>query len=76
MWSIWTLDGLATVEEIRQSAALLPAATEFVAIEGGNHAQFGSYGAQEGDNPAAIPAAEQQAQAAAATVAALDALCR
>lgn len=71
-----TLDGLATVEEIRQSAALLPAATAFVAIEGGNHAQFGSYGPQGGDNPAAIPAAEQQAQAAAATVAVLDALCR
>jgi hypothetical protein len=71
-----TLDGLATVEEIEQSRALLPAATEFVAIEGGNHAQFGSYGPQRRDNPAAIPAAEQQAQAAAATVALLDALCR
>lgn len=71
-----TLDGLATVDEIEQSRALLPAATTFVAIEGGNHAQFGSYGAQDGDNAATIPAAEQQAQAAAATVAALDALCR
>ena len=71
-----TLDGLATVEEIRQSATRLPAATAFVAVEGGNHAQFGSYGPQGGDNPATIPAAEQQAQAAAATVALLDALCR
>ena len=33
-----------------------------VAIEGGNHAQFGNYGPQRGDAPAAISAAEQQAQ--------------
>lgn len=32
-------------------------------IEGGNHAQFGNYGPQKGDLPAAISAAEQQAQA-------------
>jgi pimeloyl-ACP methyl ester carboxylesterase len=29
-------------------------------IEGGNHAQFGNYGAQKGDLPAAISAEEQQ----------------
>lgn len=34
-----------------------------VEIEGGNHAQFGNYGLQKGDPPAAISAAEQQAQA-------------
>ena len=34
-----------------------------VEIEGGNHAQFGNYGPQKGDLPAAISAAEQQAQA-------------
>ena len=33
-----------------------------VEIEGGNHAQFGNYGPQEGDLPAAISAEEQQAQ--------------
>lgn len=70
-----TLDGLATADEIAASAALLPAATVFVPIEGGNHAQFGSYGPQDRDNAATIPAAQQQAQAAAATVAALDAIC-
>ena len=33
-----------------------------VEIEGGNHAQFGNYGPQEGDLPATISAEEQQAQ--------------
>ena len=40
-----------------------------VEIEGGNHAQFGNYGPQKGDLPAAISAEEQQAQ----TVAAIEA---
>ena len=31
-------------------------------ISGGNHAQFGSYGAQKGDGQASITAAEQQKQ--------------
>jgi len=33
-----------------------------VCIEGGNHAQFGSYGTQKGDGTAAIPAEEQWAR--------------
>lgn len=37
-----------------------------VEITGGNHAQFGNYGAQKGDPPATISAAEQQAQAVSA----------
>lgn len=40
-----------------------------VEIQGGNHAQFGNYGAQKGDLPAEISAQEQQAQ----TVAAIEA---
>lgn len=37
-----------------------------VEIEGGNHAQFGNYGPQKGDQPATISAEEQQAQTVAA----------
>lgn len=37
-----------------------------VEIAGGSHAQFGNYGAQKGDPPATISAAEQQAQAVSA----------
>ena len=62
-----SLDGLATGEKIAASKALLPANTIWVKIEGGNHAQFGSYGVQPGDNPASINPAEQRAQVVEAT---------
>jgi acetyl esterase/lipase len=63
-----TRDGLSTGEKIDASRPLLPPDTRWVSIEGGNHAQFGDYGAQSGDGPAVITAAEQQAQAAEATI--------
>jgi dienelactone hydrolase len=63
-----TNDGLATEEKLNDSRALLPDDAKFVAIEGGNHAQFGAYGFQEGDNEASISAEEQWEQAANATV--------
>lgn len=62
-----TLDGLARPEEIEQSRALLPETAVFLPIEGGNHAQFGDYGFQNGDNPASIPAETQWEQIAQAT---------
>ena len=55
-----TNDGLANPEKIAASVPLLPADTVFYPIEGGNHAQFGWYGAQSGDNPATISREEQQ----------------
>lgn len=67
-----TLDGLATVEEVLAGKPLLPPTAAFVPIGGGNHAQFGSYGDQPGDNPAIITRAEQQAQVVAATSALLQ----
>lgn len=69
-----TVDGLTSLTEIDNSRALLPADTAFVEITGGNHAQFGDYGEQAGDNAADISLAEQQAQVVAATVALLDSL--
>jgi hypothetical protein len=61
-------DGLATVEKVDSSRALLPAPSSFIAIQGGNHAQFGSYGEQSGDRPATISRQEQQDQVAQATI--------
>jgi hypothetical protein len=55
-----TRDGLSPPSRIIASAPLLPGDTLWVPIEGGNHAQFGDYGPQPGDLPAAISAAEQQ----------------
>jgi hypothetical protein len=52
----------------------LPADTEFVTIEGGNHAQFGSYGPQPGDRLATISAEEQWQQATDITVRFLESL--
>jgi hypothetical protein len=68
-----TLD-MGGMEPFDASRTLLPANTTWVVIEGGNHAQFGDYGFQPGDNVATISAADQQAQIAAATVEFLDSL--
>jgi len=67
-------DGLATEEKIAASRPLLPAETRWVAIEGGNHAQFGWYGPQSGDPPAAISREAQQREVVAATLALLATL--
>jgi predicted alpha/beta-hydrolase family hydrolase len=69
-----TNDGLATQEKIAASRPLLPGTTRWVAIEGGNHAQFGWYGPQSGDGTATISREEQQRQIVAATLELLSSL--
>jgi dienelactone hydrolase len=69
-----TRDGLATGDKIAASRPLLPLDTSWVAIEGGNHAQFGWYGSQSGDNTATISREEQQDQIVAATLSLLAGL--
>lgn len=69
-----TLDRLAAFEDIEASKSLLPPGTEFVAIAGGNHSQFGAYGFQDGDNPASINAEEQWILVADATAKFLEKL--
>lgn len=71
-----SLDGVATPDQVLAGKPLLPADTTWVEIVGGNHAQFGWYGPQDGDNPATISREEQQAQTVAATVALLAELGR
>jgi len=61
-----TQDGLASVDKIRAAQTLLPASTQWVAIEGGNHAQFGWYGEQPGDGVATLSRSEQHRQTLAA----------
>jgi pimeloyl-ACP methyl ester carboxylesterase len=67
-----TEDGLATPDKIEMSKLHLPKNTQFVRIDGGNHAQFGWYGdgeeLQKGDGPAAITRERQQAIIVKATV--------
>jgi hypothetical protein len=63
-----TLDGLATPDKIEASEPLLPNDTKWIAIDGGNHAQFGDYGVQPGDGTATISTQEQQSQGVAGTL--------
>jgi hypothetical protein len=63
-----SLDGLSTPEKIDASRSLLPTDTTWVQIKGGNHAQFGWYGAQSGDNHATISRIEQQTQVVQSTL--------
>ncbi|WP_078394613.1 alpha/beta fold hydrolase [Shouchella patagoniensis] len=53
-------DGLSTPEKVENMSDYLPNTTEFVEIDGGNHAYFGVYGSQSGDNEAEITVGEQQ----------------
>lgn len=53
-------DGLTTQSDINDSKTLLPKNTQFEEIKGGNHAQFGLYGKQKGDNNATITPLQQQ----------------
>lgn len=62
------LDGVVDRERLAQSVRLLPAGTRWEVIPGGNHAGFGSYGPQPGDNPGKLDPLAQQEQAAQLTV--------
>jgi pimeloyl-ACP methyl ester carboxylesterase len=68
---VGTRDGLASPEEVRANAHLLPAATRWIWVEGGNHSQFGWYGFQPGDHRAAV---SEEAQQRVMTRGVLDAL--
>ena len=57
-------DGVVNRDKLESCAANLPAAARTAVIPGGNHAQFGDYGAQSGDGQATISAHEQQEQTA------------
>lgn len=61
-------DTVATEEDIQDSRSRLSADANFVAIAGGNHAQFGAYGPQPGDGNPTISAAEQRQQIVFATL--------
>lgn len=67
-----TRDLVATPDEVLAAGPRLPASTRFVAIDGGNHAQFGWYGDQRGDGEATISRDEQQDQAVAAVLAVVE----
>lgn len=53
-------DGVADETSIMDNKSKLPESTKFVRIDGANHAQFGYYGYQLGDNTATTSREEQQ----------------
>jgi hypothetical protein len=55
-------DGLSTPRKIAAARPLLPDSARFVVIRGADHASFGDYGAQPGDNPATITSARARAE--------------
>lgn len=57
-----TRDRIAPLARMKENARNLPESTRWIAIEGGNHSQFGYYGFQILDGRAAIPRIEQQEQ--------------
>ena len=67
-------DGVATLDNIVDSAQRLPPDTRFILIPGGNHTQFGAYGQglQSGDNPATIGRDEQRVTIVEGTLELLD----
>jgi dienelactone hydrolase len=67
-------DGLVSASQIDGSMKILPGNTVRVEIQGGNHAQFGSYGKQPGDKDATISRESQQAQVVEATAQLLNSI--
>ena len=59
------------VEELWDGRFRLPSDTQWMVLEGGNHAQFGWYGRQSGDGEATISREDQQANVVQATTALL-----
>ena len=66
--SIYGTNDMAGAGAFAEKDVLMPTSVEYVVIEGGNHAQFGDYGFQPGDNEATISRADQQAQTVDAVV--------
>ncbi|MFL7814158.1 MAG: alpha/beta hydrolase [Anaerolineales bacterium] len=54
-----TTDGIPNTDNFDAKRDLLPASTEFAALEGASHAQFGDYGPQKGDVLPTLSLADQ-----------------
>lgn len=57
-------DEVVNRSRIEEGRLLMPPIYQELVIEGGNHAQFGSYGTQDGDGEASISPEEQRTQTA------------
>ncbi|MEJ8548100.1 alpha/beta fold hydrolase [Brevibacillus borstelensis] len=62
---IGSRDGVVNRSEYEKARQYLPDNAMYMTVAGGNHAQFGSYGAQKGDQPAVILPGDQWQQTVA-----------
>jgi hypothetical protein len=69
-----SLDALARPADMAAARERLPAGSRYVEISGGNHAQFGEYGPQQGDGLAEIPGPIQRKAAVDEALTLLDRL--
>lgn len=61
-------DGILNKKKVEAGRKLMPQNYTEICIEGGNHAQFGNYGKQDGDHNADISREEQQDQTVTAVL--------
>ena len=59
-------DGVLDCQKRNEAESKMPSRWREIAIEGGNHANFGNYGTQAGDGKATISREDQQAKTASA----------
>jgi predicted alpha/beta-hydrolase family hydrolase len=71
-----TNDDIATPQEIEESAAELPPATDFVPIDGAIHSYFGDYGPQRGDGTPGTTREQAQKEIAGASLRLLETIDR
>lgn len=64
-------DGVSTPDEIEKGKPFLPVNTQYIPLPGANHAQFGTYGFQDGDLAATITPRKQQQLTVSATLCAV-----
>jgi len=70
---VGTLDTVIDRANLATGRELLPTDAVHLELQGGNHAQFGDYGPQPGDDPnPTMPAAEQRRRAVDGTIAVLE----
>ena len=66
-------DGVLNRQRYEDAKRFLPTDAAELVIKGGNHAQFGNYGAQKGDGAASVTAEEQQSETIEAILACMAA---
>ncbi|EUJ26492.1 hypothetical protein MFLO_14067 [Listeria floridensis FSL S10-1187] len=67
-----TRDGVLNQTKYKENKRYLPNDTTFTEIKGGNHAQFGSYGKQNGDRKATISEEKQTSETSQAMISWLE----